>query len=559
MVNWKSKKLGDLLLLANGIVLVLLINVVSSQFFYRLDLTEEKRYSIKEATQQALKTIDDDVYIEVYLEGEINAEFRRFQKAIRETLEEFRIYSNDKIHYKFINPSQAISEKARSEFMMDLASKGIQPTNVVDKQNGQRIEKLIFPGAVISYGTREVGVMLLKGNKATTPEEEINQSIEGIEYELANAIYKLTTLDHKRIGLVKGHGELDGLHIEAFTRVLAEVYDTFSVNLSRSNLNDFDALVIAKPTQSFTSVDKYALDQYIMHGGSVLILMDKLEATMDSASRKDYFAFPYDVNLDDQLFKYGLRLNMNLIQDRNSAKYPIITGQVGNKPKIQLMDWPFFPLVNRYADHPITRNLDAVVTKFVSTMDTVKAAGVKKTPLLFSSPYSRTITAPVNVTVNEVRKNLSVEQFTNSFPLAYLLEGTFTSLYKNRFLPEGVDKKAFKEQSKPAKVIVIADGDLVRNDINPRTQEPQPLGFDPFSKYTFANQELLINMLSYLTDENGLIRARNKEVKIRPLDQEKIVGEKIKWQIINIVFPLVLLIAYGIIRAVIRKKRYASF
>jgi ABC-2 type transport system permease protein len=559
MVNWKSKKLGDLLLLANGIVLVLLINVVSSQFFYRLDLTEEKRYSIKEPTQQALKTIDDDVYIEVYLEGEINAEFRRFQKAIRETLEEFRIYSNDKIHYKFINPSQAISEKARSEFMMDLASKGIQPTNVVDKQNGQRIEKLIFPGAVISYGTREVGVMLLKGNKATTPEEEINQSIEGIEYELANAIYKLTTLDHKRIGLVKGHGELDGLHIESFTRVLAEVYDTFSVNLSRSNLNDFDALVIAKPTQSFTSVDKYALDQYIMHGGSVLILMDKLEATMDSASRKDYFAFPYDVNLDDQLFKYGLRLNMNLIQDRNSAKYPIITGQVGNKPKIQLMDWPFFPLVNRYADHPITRNLDAVVTKFVSTMDTVKAAGVKKTPLLFSSPYSRTITAPVNVTVNEVRKNLSVEQFTNSFPLAYLLEGTFTSLYKNRFLPEGVDKKAFKEQSKPTKVIVIADGDLVRNDINPRTQEPQPLGFDPFSKYTFANQELLINMLSYLTDENGLIRARNKEVKIRPLDQEKIVGEKIKWQIINIVFPLVLLIAYGIIRAVIRKKRYASF
>jgi ABC-2 type transport system permease protein len=559
MVNWKSKRLGDLLLLANGIVLIFLINVVSSQFFYRLDLTEEKRYSIKEPTQQALKTIDDDVYIEVYLEGEINAEFRRFQKAIRETLEEFRIYSNDKIHYKFINPSQAISEKARSEFMMDLASKGIQPTNVVDKQNGQRIEKLIFPGAVISYGTREVGVMLLKGNKATTPEEEINQSIEGIEYELANAIYKLTTLDHKRVGLVKGHGELDGLQIEAFTRVLAEVYDTFSVNLSRSNLNDFDALVIAKPTQSFTSVDKYALDQYIMHGGNVLILMDKLEATMDSASRNDYFAFPYDINLDDQLFKYGLRLNMNLIQDRTSAKYPIITGQVGNKPKIQLMDWPFFPLVNRYADHPITRNLDAVVTKFVSTMDTVKAEGVKKTPLLFSSPYSRTITAPVNVTVNEVRKNLSVEQFTNSFPLAYLLEGTFTSLYKNRFLPEGVDKKAFKEQSKPTKVIVIADGDLVRNDVNPRTQEPQPLGFDPFSKYTFANQELLINMLAYLTDENGLIRARNKEVKIRPLDQEKIVGEKIKWQIINIVFPLALLIAYGIIRAVIRKKRYASF
>lgn len=561
MVNWKSKKLGDALLLANGIIVMVLINLLSSEFFFRLDLTEEKRYTIKEPTREILKSLDDDIYVEVYLEGELNAGFRRFQKAIRETLEAFRIYSGNKVQYSFIDPSTALSQKARSEFMAELSSKGIQPTNVIDNRGGERVEKIIFPGAVISYAGVEKGVMLLKGNKAGSPEEEINQSIEGIEFELANALYKLTEPDPKQIGFLSGNGELQGLNILAFKEAVSEMYHVRNVTLNENTLSDFEALVIAKPTMPFSPPDKYRLDQYIMQGGKVLFLLDRLDASMDSASQANYFAFPYQTNLDDQLFKYGVRINQDLIQDRYAGRYPVITGQRSDgTPQIQLMDWPFFPLINRFADHAITHNLDIVLTRFVSSIDTVKADGVTKTPLLLTSQYSRKLVAPVNVNINELRQNLTAEQFTESFiPVAYLLEGQFTSLYRNRFLPEGVDKTSFREESLPTKLIVVSDGDLPRNEVNTRTGQPQPLGFDPFNNYTFANQDLLLNMISYLIDENGLIRARNKEIKIRPLDREQASAEKIKWQIINLILPLVLLVMYGIVRSYWRKRKFARF
>jgi gliding-associated putative ABC transporter substrate-binding component GldG len=285
-----------------------------------------------------------------------------------------------------------------------------------------------------------------------------------------------------------------------------------------------------------------------------------MEATMDSASLENYAAFPYNLNLDDQLFKYGVRLNVDLVQDRNAGLYPVVTGETGGKPQLQLMDWPFFPLINRYADHSITRNLDAVVTKFVSSMDTVKAPGVMKTPLLFTSQYSRKIAAPVEVNINDIRKNVTDESFTESFiPIGYLLEGNFTSVFKNRFLPEGAVQSAFKDQSASTKIIVIADGDLARNDVNPRTGQPQQLGYDQFSRYTFANQELLLNAVAYLVQEDGLIAARNKEVKIRPLDREKVRQEKVKWQIVNIGLPLVLMVMFGVIRSVLRKRKFATF
>lgn len=561
MVNWKSKKLGDALLLANGIIILVLINLLSSEFFFRLDLTEENRYTIQPPTRDMLRSLDDNIYVEVYLEGELNAGFRRFQKAIRETLEMFRIYSGNKVQYSFIDPSVALSQKARSEFMADLASKGIQPTNVIDTRDGERIEKIIFPGAVVSYGGVEKGVMLLKANKAGSHEEKINQSIEGIEFELANAVYKLTEPDPKQIGLVSGHGELQGVHLAAFRDAVSEMYHVRNITLSEKSLSDFEALVIAKPTGPFPPADQYRLDQYIMQGGKVLFLLDRLDASMDSASQAGYFAFPYNTHLDDMLFKYGVRINQDLIQDRYAGRYPVITGQrADGTPQIQLMDWPFFPLVNRFADHPITHNLDMVLTRFVSSIDTVKAERVKKTPLLMTSQYSRKFTAPVNVNINELRQDLSAAKFTESFiPVAYLLEGQFTSLYKNRFLPEGADQTSFKEESTPTKLIVVSDGDLARNEVNTRTGQPQPLGFDRFTNYTFANQDLLLNMIAYLIDENGLIRARNKEIKIRPLDHEQVTAEKAKWQIINLILPLVLLVVYGFARSYWRNRKFARF
>ena len=560
-VSWKhSKKIGDLLILANVLLLVVILNILGSWYFVRLDLTEEKRYTIKKQTKDLLEHLDDAVYVEVYLEGDLNPGFERFKKSIRETLEEFRIYSDDRIQYAFTDPNLAMGEKARNEFIAELNLKGIAPRNVIENKDGKRVEKLVFPGAVISYGGMETGVMLLKGNAMQGSQEVLNQAIEGVEYELANAIHKLTNVDRKKIGFLTGHGELNGLSIASFENSLNEQYDINEVGLSSNEkLADYDALILAKPTQAFSNLEKYNLDQYLMRGGRLLLLLDRLDAVMDSASSDNYFAFPYDLNLDDQLFKYGVRINQDLIQDRVSGRYPIVVSNAG-KPQIMQMEWPFFPLINQYADHPITRNLDASLFKFTSSMDTIKSVGIKKTPLLFSSPYSRKAVAPVKVGVNDLRNQLQSGEFNEAkIPIGYLLEGKFTSVFINRFAPDGADAKIFLEKSTSTKIIVIADGDIIRNDVNPRDGSVQALGFDPFTQYTFANQDLLLNSMAYLLDEDGLIKARNKEIKIRPLDKEKIREERLFWQVINLLAPLLLVIAFGFSRSYWRKLKYSKF
>lgn len=558
-MKWmKSRRTGDLLLLANGLALIVLVNLLASFYFFRIDLTEEKRYTIQTQTKEILKNLDDAVFVEVFLEGEdLNPEFKRFQKTVRETLEEFRIHSNNRVQYTFTNPLQALNEKARNEFIAELNSKGISPRNVIETRDGQRKEKFVFPGALISYEGFETGVMLLKGNRA----QSINQSVEEVEYELVNAIHKLTNTNRKRVGLVNGHGELDSLEFASFNNSLLEQYEVFKVLLARkAQITGYDLLIIAKPKQEFSQLDKYKLDQYLMHGGKILFLLDRLDADMNHASEEDYFAFPYNLNLDDQLFKYGVRINPDLIQDAVSGKYPIVVGGDRNRPQIMQLDWPFFPLVNQYANHPITRNLDASLLKFVSSIDTVKAIGVTKTPLLFSSQYSRKVTAPVKVGVNDLRKQMQDGNFNGGpISLAYLLEGEFTSLFKNRFAPQGADTVAAKENSIPTKIIVVADGDLARNDVNPRDGNPQQLGLDPFTQYTFANQDLLMNMVAYLVDENGLIKARNKEVRVRPLDKEKVRAERAFWQFLNLGLPLIVLIIFGIVRSYWRRVKYSRF
>jgi ABC-2 type transport system permease protein len=560
MVAWKSKKLGDLLWLANAVVAIVLVNLLSSGLFFRIDLTEENRYSIKEQTRDILSNLEEDVYVEVFLEGDMNAGFKRFQKSILETLKEFEIYSNYKVHYSLTNPASAAGKQAQSEFMSDLARRGIQPTNVVDTRDGQRTEKIIFPGVIVSAGGYETGVTLLKGNRASTPEEEINQSIEGVEFELISAIDKLTKTERKRVGWLIGHGELDSLDIASFNNDLLESFDVFKVNLSqKKKLDRYDALIISKPVRSFSALDKYKLDQYIMQGGKVIFLIDRLSAAMDSASRDDYFAVPYDLNLDDQLFKYGVRINPELVQDQSSAFYPVVTGQAGGKSQFQLLNWPFFPLVNHYADHPVTRNLDAVLIRFANSIDTVKAEGIRKTPLLFTSSAARNLSAPVHISVNDLRLMTPADFTGPAVPLGYLLEGKFTSLYKNRFLPVGADSATFLADGNNSKIVVIADGDIVRNEINPRNRQPQALGFDPFTNYTFANRDLMINLVNWLTQENGLIQTRSKQVMIRPLDREKIKDGKTFWQIVNLVLPVALIVLFGVLRAYWRKKKYASF
>lgn len=561
MVNLESKKLESILYFLIGILLIIVANQLSERLFYRLDLTEEKRYTISESSTNILKNLDEVLYVDVYLDGDLPSGVKRLQKGVRETLDEFKIHAGSNLQFRFINPSTAKSPKARQEFYEGLIKKGIQATNFYDNVDGKRTQILVFPGAVLSYGNKEIGLTFLKGNKASSPQEQLNQSIEGIEYQLASAIKSLTETKTKRIALIKGHGELDTLEIAGLTAELMLKYRVFHIDLTkRQNLLGFDAIVVAKPTESFSESDKYKIDQFIMKGGKAMFLIDALYANMDSAGSENNLALPYEINLDDLFFKYGFRINRDMILDRNAALYPVVVGNLGDNPQVQLLPWPFFPVVNNFTKHPTVRNNDAVITRFMSTIDTLKTEGISKIPLMTSSQYSKVLNAPIRVSVNELKKEMNPE-FFNSGPktTAWIYEGAFSSLFKNRFLPAFADKSSFVSDGKETKILIVSDGDIARNDINSQTGQPLELGFYQFTETRYGNADFLINIMTYLLEEDGIINTRSKEVKIRPLDMVKIKNQKLTWQLVNLVLPILLIVLFGIVKFFVRKRRYASF
>lgn len=559
MVKAKNRKWEYILKFGIGLIALVLLNVIASRFFFRIDLTEEKRYTITNATKETLEELEDVVYVEVYLEGSFPSGFKRLQNAVREMLEEFRRYGGGNLQYEFIDPTQASGKEAQKEFYISLAEKGIQPTNLFATEDGKKIEKLVFPGALVSYGGEESAVMFLKGNQAATPEERLNQSIEGVEYELISAITKLTKGPKKKIALIHGHGELDSLEVAGMTNSLLEFYEVYHVNLpQKADLKDYDAIVVAKPDTLISEADKYKIDQFIMNGGKAMFFIESMRVDMDSAGENGTLAFPYQLNLNDLLFKYGVRINTNLIQDLNSGAHPVVTGFMGDQPQIRVLPWPYYPIINHFGEHPIVKNLDAVYTRFVSSIDTVKAEGIKKIPVFYTSQYSRVLAAPVLVSLNSMREDVVPENFTQGpLPVAYLLSGSFSSLFKNRIIPTSFNKGQFVEQGQPSKILVVADGDFVRNEINYQNGTPYKLGYDPFMNVTFANQDLLLNSMAYLLEGEGIITARAKEVKIRPLDKLRIRKEELKWQLINLIFPIVVIILYGLMRYYYRKAKYS--
>ena len=561
MVDLESKKLESILYFLIGLFVIIVANQLSARLFYRFDLTEEKRFTISEASKNILQNLNEAVYVDVYLEGDLPAGVKRLQKSVKETLDEFKIYAGSNLQFRFINPSTARSQKARQEFYESLIKKGIQATNLFDNIDGKRTQTLVFPGAIITYGAREKGVTFLKGNKASSPQEQLNQSIEGVEYELSSAIKALTEQKTKRIALLKGHGELDTLQIAGLSAELMNKYKVFHIDLtSRPNLLRFDAIILAKPKDKFNESDKYKIDQFIMRGGKAMFLIDALSANMDSVDKESNLALSFETNLEDLFFKYGFRINKDLILDMNAAPYPVVVGNVGDNPQIRLLPWPFFPIVNEFTNHPTVRNLDAIVTRFISTIDTLKAEGIRKIPLMNTSQYSKVLSSPVRVSINELRKDMKPE-FFNSGPqtTAWIFEGRFTSLYKNRFLPNNAVKSDFIADGNPTKILIVSDGDIARNDINPKTGQPVELGFDQFTETRFANADFLANAMTYLVEEDGIINTRSKEIKIRPLDKVKLQEEKLTWQLVNLVLPIFIIVIFGIIKFFMRKRKYATF
>ncbi|MBX0331649.1 gliding motility-associated ABC transporter substrate-binding protein GldG [Pontibacter sp. HSC-14F20] len=557
----KSKRSRDLTRFLIAIAAIVFLNVLAANFFFRLDLTEDKRYTISPVTKQMLSELPEPVFVEVYLEGEFPAGFKRLQQSVRETLDEFRIYSGGNVRYEFIDPNDITDEQQRTEFFQKLAASGIQPTNLRASEGGKQVERLVFPGARIMYKGKETGVMLLKGNLAASPDERLNQSVEGVEYELATAIRKMAFQGNKTIGYISGQGQLETQNVTDLLGSLQEFY-----RVARGELRDIpsleglDLIIIAKPTEAFTEADKYKIDQFIMNGGKAVFFVDALNANMDSVGAGGMFAMPYNLNLDDLLFRYGVRLNPTMIMDLNSGFIPIVTGYMGERPQTEMINWRFYPLLNTFSKHPITRNIDAVYSKFIGTMDTVRADGIRKTPLVYTSVYSRVLQPPVPLTLEEARMEVKPEQYqAGPQPVGYLLEGAFTSLFRNRRAPEGAANPQVKETGVPNKIAVFSDGDLVRNEVNPRTGQAYELGFDRYNNVTFANRELAMNTIHYLLDSEGLINVRSKEIQLRPLDRVRVKEERTYWQLLNLVAPIVLLGLFGVVRYYLRKRRYEHF
>lgn len=550
------KKWENILQFSALLLFLLLLNILASKKFLRFDLTEEKRYSIADNTKNLLKELDDVVTVQVFLGGELNADFKRLRNSVQENLDEFRIYGGDFVQYQFINPDEAKSEKEREKFYQLLVSKGIQPTNLFDNVEGKKVQKIIFPYALVAYKNKELPVLLLKGNVAANAKEKLNQSVEGVEYELAMAIQKLTQARKPAVALITGHEELTAEQTADLTASLSDSYLIDRVDITKDNLSGYDAIIVAQPKTKYNDADKYKIDQFVMQGGKALFFIDAVQVNLDSIPLGGTYAFGYDLGIDDLLFRYGVRINQNLIQDLFMGNIVVNVGRFGDAANLQAIRFPYYIALNQFANHATVRNLNAVYARFVSTIDTVKADKVKKTPLLFTNRYSRVRKVPNQISLDELKLDLQKDLYQQQYlPVLYLLEGQFTSLYKNRFAPDGSKPKT---ESSATKLIVCSDGDLLRNEIDRKSKRALPLGFDPITRQTFANKELIQNLLAYLLDEQGLINTRSKEIALRPLDEIRIKEEKTYWQVLNICLPILVVLIFWAIRHYWRLRKYGK-
>ena len=544
------------------IAIVVGLNVLANYFFFRIDLTEEKRFTINDATKNLLKNLEDEVYVKVYLTGKgIPAGFKRLENAVRETLDEFQIYGGTNIKYAFIDlNSEYKDEKIRNEKIVQLAQKGIPPTNAMATEDGKKTQSLIIPGAVITYQDKEIATLLLKSNsnKSASPQEILNQSYEGVEYQLASAIKNITATQKKKIGIFVNYSRLPAVNQIDLINALKKNYELYPVDLRQSpTLDGLDAVLVMKPDQVFNDDDKYKIDQFIINGGKALFFVDAVK--VDSVAREGSLAQIQSVGLEDLLFKYGVRLNSNLIKDAQMCvAIPLDVGNFGDKANIQLVPWQYYPLINTFGKSPIVKNLDAIYTKYVGSLDTVRANGITKTPLLMTSRYTQILKAPAVMSYNFANKELNANDYKAGVQtVGILLEGKFESLFNNRILPSDQRSATFKSAGKPSKIIVCSDGDIPINDFDKKQNNPLPLGFDKYSGNTFANKDFVMNAIDYLLDDNGVITARNKEVVLRPLDKVALQDEREYWQGINLIIPIVVLILAGLLKGFLRKRQYA--
>lgn len=564
-MNKSKLKNQNIIQLLSVIIIVILINYIVSFVVYRIDLTTEGRYTLSEHTQELLSTLNEQLYIKVYLEGDnMPVRFKQLQGALKDLLEEFKYYGNNNISFRFINPTSNPDKKAKFGLWKELGERGIQPIETEEvSDEGNTSRKLIFPGVVIVYKGKELGVNLLKSNQ-TDNDQNIKNSIQTLEYELTNAIRKLSVQKKQEIAFIEGHGELNEMELMDISSVLSEYYDVKrgAINATPGILDRFKAVIIAKPKYKFSENDKLVLDQYIMKGGKVLWMINGAQVDMDSLrSSPITVAMPLNLNLDDQLFRYGVRINPGLLQDVRCGVVGLARKTQNGKTKIIRFPWSYFPVIFTNNSHSINKYLNLIKFEFPATIDTVGSSpDVSKTVLLKSSNKSKFDYAPVQVSFDNIKRKIDPTGFNSKgLAVAILLEGKFESNFKNRLLQNLIiPRKDIIKKSKSTKMIVVADGNLARNLVSVKG-EIYPIGFDINIKQTYkGNKEFILNAINYLCDDEGFMQVRLREIKMRLLDKDKVNKNKTLWKTLNVILPVLIVILFGILINFLRKRRYTK-
>jgi ABC-2 type transport system permease protein len=564
VIKTQRQKVNEKKGVISGLGIIVALVLISSITFSRFDFTSEKRYTISKISRGILDSLPKDVKVTVYLEGDnFPAAFKRLRSATKDMLNDLDAYGHHRLQFDFVDPLKGQSNDQQQQTLQAMEEKGIEPTNLSEKTDNGLTQKLIIPYAIVSSGEKEIPVKLLLNRIGLSPEEQLNNSIQNLEYAFVSAIKKVTTGGKPEIGFTEGHHELTDVQLNDAMKSLSEGFTVGRVNLTTipfAALEKVKLLVIPKPDKPFTELEKFKLDQYIMHGGRVLWTIDQVSAELDSLRGHggEQLAFNKQLNLDDQLFVYGVRINYDLVADISCSQIPVATGNVGGQAQIQNVPWLFYPLIMPLSKHPIVKNLDAIRTEFVSTIDTLAIKGVTKTVLLSSSPYNKKFSTPYLLSLQMLEQEPQPKDFQSTTkPLAVLLEGKFKSDFLNRPTPEGLNEKIESlTESKPTKMIVISDGDVFKNQVG-SDGSPFPLGYDHYTQQSFGNKNLLLNIADYMTDDSGLIGLRTKEIQLRLLDRARVRSEKLYWQVINNVIPLAFVLIFAIFQHYIRRRKYA--
>jgi ABC-2 type transport system permease protein len=563
----KQIKLKSWLQFLTAVAGIFLVAVVSSFIRLRLDLTEDKRFTLSGPTRQVLSHLKHDIYIQVYLDGEIPIPLKRLKRSVGEMLDEFKIASGKQIDYEFINPSGGKDAKQRETLYQTLANKGLNPIRLeAGDSEGGSTQKIIFPGMIVNYNGVEVPVNFLQNNQSVPYEQNILHSIEGLEYEMIQTIATLSSDTINKVAFIEGQGELSEIETADITYSLARFFtvDRGVIGGKPGILDKYSAVIIAGPEKEFNEADKLVLDQYIMNGGKVMWLIDEVKVNSDSLVFGETVGLYRPLNIEDQLFRYGARINPAIVQDIECVPIRLMVMSGGTRQQVVTAPWVYYPLLKPSANHPITRNLNRVEGEFVNFIDTVGLdPAIRKKILLSTSDFSRTISPPVMISLKEAELTPVEKDFNKAnLPVAVLLEGIFPSAFKNRMVNNLTDDKnlRIRTESKETRMIVIADADVIRNEVKRSglNETPLPLGQDKYTLQVYGNRDFLINCLNWLVDKNGIMELRSRELKLRLLNHNILKADKLKWQIINIAGPVFIVILGGLFYSYFRRKKFTS-